>query len=80
MMFRSMTEAPNKKCGYVVDFKISRVLHACMSYNIHKKVQSTDEKIKYLINYNLINIDADYLLTNKKNSDQIISKIKRIFA
>ena len=25
MMYRCMTEAPNKKCGYVVDFKISRV-------------------------------------------------------
>jgi len=77
MMYRSMTESnkQNKKCGFVIDMKISRVLHACISYNIHKKMHNTEEKIKYLIENHLINIDSDYLISNKINSDKIIMKL-----
>jgi site-specific DNA-methyltransferase (adenine-specific) len=81
MMYRSMTESKNKdkKCGFVIDMKISRVLHACLSYNIHKKIQNTEEKIKYLIEHHLINIDADYLINKKLDSDKIITKMLDIW-
>ena len=77
MMYRSMTESKkkDKKCGFVIDMKISRVLQACLSYNIHKKIQNTEDKIKFLIEHHLINIDSDYLINKKINSDKIITKL-----
>ena len=57
MMFRSMTEAPNKKCGFVVDLNISRVLHTLIEYSLHDKDLSIENKIKYIFENNLINID-----------------------
>jgi len=81
MMYRSMTESKkkDKKCGFVIDMKISRVLHACISYNIHKKMHNTEEKIRFLIENHLINIDSDYLINNKINSDKIITKLMEIW-
>jgi hypothetical protein len=81
MMYRSMTESKNKdkKCGFVVDMKISRVLQACISYNIHKKIQNTEDKIKFLIEHHLINIDSDYLINKKINADKIINKLLDIW-
>jgi len=81
MMYRSMTESKNndKKCGFVIDMKISRVLQACLSYNIHKKIQNTEDKIKFLIEHHLINIDSDYLIGKKINSDKIITKLLDIW-
>jgi hypothetical protein len=77
MMYRSMTESKNgdKKCGFVVDLNISRVLNACMSYNIHKKMHNTEEKIKFLVENHLINIDSDYLIGKKINGEKIVSKL-----
>jgi hypothetical protein len=81
MMYRSMTESKDKdkKCGFVIDMKISRVLQACISYNIHKKIQNTEEKIKFLIDHHLINIDSDYLINKKINSNKIITKLLDIW-
>jgi hypothetical protein len=81
MMYRSMTESKkkDKKCGFVIDMKISRVLQACLSYNIHKKIQNTEDKIKFLIEHHLINIDSDYLINKKLNSDKIITKLLDIW-
>jgi hypothetical protein len=81
MMYRSMTESKNKdkKCGFVIDMQISRVLNACLSYNIHKKIQNTEEKIKYLIEHHLINIDADYLINKKIDTDKIITRLLDIW-
>jgi len=81
MMYRCMTESKtrDKKCGFVVDMKISRVLQACLSYNIHKNIHNTEEKIKFLIENHLINIDSDYLINNKVSSNAIISKLLEIW-
>jgi len=81
MMYRSMTESKNKdkKCGFVVDMKISRVLQACISYNIHKKIHNAEEKIRFLIENHLINIDSDYLIGRKIDSNTIISKLLEIW-
>ena len=36
-MYRCMSESDSgdKKCGFVIDLKISRVLHSLISYNIY---------------------------------------------
>jgi len=78
MMFRSMTEAPNKKCGFVVDLNISRVLHTLIQYSVHDKDLNIENKIKYIVENNLINIDSDYLL-NKKVNEEIINNLLDIW-
>jgi len=79
MMFRSMTEAPNKKCGFVVDLNISRVLHTLIEYSVHDKDLSIENKIKYIIENNLINIDSDYLLNKKVNETDIINNLLNVW-
>lgn len=81
MMYRSMTEskACDKKCGFVVDMKISRVLQTSISYNIHKKIHNTEDKIKFLIENHLINIDSDYLKGKNIDSNKIVSKLMDIW-
>lgn len=70
MMYRCMTESinnsendkinnGNKKMGFVVDLNISRVLNTCLDFNIHKKELNVENKLTYLVENNLINIDAD---------------------
>jgi hypothetical protein len=78
-MYRCMTEALNKKIGFVVDMNISRVLHTCISYSINNKNMSIDNKIKYIIENHLINIDVDMLWNKKINSNLIIKKLMDIW-
>ena len=79
-MYRCMTEGENKKMGFVVDLNISRVLHTCINYTIHKNNNgSIEDKIKYLIENHLINIDNDLLISKKINSDEIIKKLMDIW-
>jgi len=68
----------SKKCGFVADFNISRVLNMCISYNIRKKTHSTEEKIKYIIENHLINIDDDYLKNKEIDTDKIVNKLMDI--
>ena len=78
-MYRCMTEGPNKKIGFVVDLNISRVLNTCINYSVHKKEKCVDDKIKYLIENHLINIDVDMMMNKKINSDKIIKKLMEIW-
>ena len=71
MMYRSMTEAPNKKCGFVVDLNINRVLNTVMEYSLYNKDLNIENKIKYIVENNLINIDSDYFF-NKSVDEKII--------
>ena len=71
MMFRSMTESPDKKCGFVVDMNIHRVLHTLMNYSL-KKDMSIENKIKFIIQNHLINIDSDYFQNNSIDESQMI--------
>ena len=67
MMYRCMTESCGKneinngmkKFGFVVDLNISRVLNTCLDYNVYKKDLNVEQKISYLVENNLINIDTD---------------------
>jgi hypothetical protein len=74
-MYRCMTEADNKKMGFVVDLNISRVLHTCINYATRRNDKSIDDKIQYLINYHLINIDIDMMLNKKIDETVIIKKL-----
>uniref|UniRef100_A0A6C0H914 Helicase ATP-binding domain-containing protein n=1 Tax=viral metagenome TaxID=1070528 RepID=A0A6C0H914_9ZZZZ len=78
-MYRCMTESENKKIGFVIDLNISRVLNTCINYTVYKNEKSIDDKIKYLINNHLINIDIDMILNKKINSDIIIKKLMEIW-
>jgi len=78
-MYRSMTEGENKKMGFVVDLNISRVLNTCINYTIYKNSNSVEDKIKYLIENHLINIDIDMMENKKLNSDGIVKKLMDIW-
>ena len=78
-MYRCMTEGPNKKIGFVVDLNISRVLNTCINYTIYKNDKSTEDKLKYIIENHLINIDVDMMEQKKINSDAIVKKLMEIW-
>ena len=78
-MYRCMTEGENKKIGFIIDLNISRVLNTCVNYTIYKNEKSIDDKMKYLIENHLINIDVDMMLNKKINSDSIIKKLMEIW-
>ena len=89
MMYRCMTESINnsdndkinngiKKMGFVVDLNISRVLNTCLDYNLYKKDLNVEQKITYLVENNLINIDSD-LFQGKENKTKLVEKLLHIW-
>jgi hypothetical protein len=78
-MYRAMTEAKGKKMGFVVDMNISRVLNTCINYSINKKDLTLEDKIKYLVDYHLINIDIDMLVNKKLDSYKLITKLMDVW-
>jgi hypothetical protein len=78
-MYRCMTEGQNKKMGFVVDLNISRVLQTCINYTVYKNSKSVEDKIKYLVENYLINIDIDMMQSKKLNSDGIVKKLMDIW-
>ena len=79
LYFSCMTEGKDKKFGFVVDLNISRVLNTCINYSIHKKDLSIEDKLKYLIDYHLMNIDVDMWDNKKLDSDYLINKLLDIW-
>jgi len=78
-MYRCMTEGLNKKYGFIIDLNISRVLNTCVNYTIYMNDKSAEDKIKYLIENHLINIDQDMMEQKKLNSDLIVAKLMAIW-
>jgi hypothetical protein len=89
MMYRCMTESNNnsdndkintgiKKMGFVVDLNISRVLNTCLDYNVYKKDLNVEQKLTYLVENNLINIDSD-LFQGKENKTKLVEKLLNIW-
>jgi hypothetical protein len=78
-MYRCMTEEKEKKLGFVVDLNIGRVLNTCINYSVYNKSKNLEEKIKYLIEYHLINIDVDYFENKKINSNILVEKLINIW-
>jgi len=79
LISKHMGEANNKKLGFVVDLNISRILNTCINYTVYKNEKSINDKIKYLIENHLINIDVDMMLNKKINSDMIVKKLMDIW-
>ena len=89
MMYRCMTESMNnaendkinsgrKRMGFVVDLNISRVLNTLLDYNVYKKDLNVEQKITYLVENNLINIDSD-LFESKENKTKLVEKLLHIW-
>ena len=89
MMYRCMTESINdtetnkinnrvKKIGFVVDLNISRVLNTCLDFNVHKKDLNIEQKLTYIIENNLINIDSD-LFQGRENKTKLVEKLLQIW-
>ena len=78
-MYRCMTEGYQKKFGFVIDLNIGRVINTCVNYTIYKNDKSVEDKIKYLIENHLINIDVDMMEQKKLNSDAIVYKLMEIW-
>jgi hypothetical protein len=89
MMYRCMTESINndendkinngvKRMGFVVDLNISRVLNTLLDYNVHKKDLNVEQKLTYLVENNLINIDVD-LFNGKENKTKLVEKLLHIW-
>jgi len=87
MMYRCMTEKVEnevnlinnglKKFGFVVDMNISRILNTVLDFKIHIKCNS-EQKIKYIIENNLINIDSD-LFHSIENKTELIEKLTQLW-
>ncbi len=74
-----MTECEDKKYGFVIDLNISRVLNTCINYSIYKKDLNTEEKLKYMFDYHLINIDVDMWENKQLDSNYLINKLLDIW-
>ena len=79
MMYRSMTEAQNKNCGFVIDLNINRVLNTVMDYSLNNKDLTIENKIKYIVENNLIHIDSDYFMNKQIDEEILIKNLLDIF-
>jgi hypothetical protein len=77
-IYRCMTEADDKKYGFVVDMNINRVLNTFINYNVQGKM-TIEEKIRYLMEYHLINIDEDYFYNKSIDIDEIVKNLLEIW-
>jgi hypothetical protein len=63
MMFRAMTEAPGKKCGFVVDLNIRRVIETSVNFatqitaNIHPHAA-----VQFLLQERIVTLNGDHWL------------------
>lgn len=65
MMFRCMSEDNGKRCGFVVDFNIQRVVDTLIDYALKVSPRSNaKEALKYILEQRLINLNADEWMTN----------------
>jgi hypothetical protein len=77
MMFRCMTEAKNKKCGFVIDPNLQRVIDTCIiDYgSIIKPGVHPKDAIKYILQEQLINLNSDHWIPSFGNSDLGLNNI-----
>jgi hypothetical protein len=86
MMFRCMTEEKNKKCGFIIDMNINRVIGTTLiEYSsLIKPYEHPRESIKYILQERLINLNADQWMTyfghNEKTLSLICKKVYDIYS
>lgn len=85
MMYRCMTEGlPNKlnsgtkKMGFVVDLNISRVLQTALDFPIHNRDLNTEQKLAYLVENELFDIDAD-IFQSQENKKDLVKRLLEIW-
>ena len=79
--YRCLSSSKNKKYGVIVDFNINRVLSIVINYS-DKNIpinMPISNKIKEMINNNLINIDPDYFETYHFDGEQSIKNLEEIW-
>ena len=77
MMFRCMTEGNGKKCGFVIDLNINRVLESTLiDYaTIIKPDLHPRDAIKYISQERLINLNGDHWMPTFGNSPNKLNEI-----
>jgi hypothetical protein len=80
MIYRCLTESTkgDKPYGFVVDLNYSRMITSvinCLNSTKTPNPINIEEKIKYVINNNLINIDIDMFKTQHHAQEQVTSKL-----
>ena len=86
MMFRSMTEGPHKKCGFVIDLNIHRVIETTiMDYAalLHPN-KHPQEGMKYILQERLIHLNGDHwkpcFENNITNLDSLCQQVYSIYS
>lgn len=69
MMFRCMTEGANKKCGFVIDLNIHRVVEtSVINYaSLIKPDKHPKEATKFILQERLINLNGDHWMSSFGN-------------
>jgi hypothetical protein len=77
MMFRCMTEGKRKKCGFVVDLNIHRVIEtSIVDYTtLIKPNEHPKEVIKYILQERLINLNGDHWMPSFGNNTNKITTL-----
>ena len=77
MMFRCMTEGKNKKCGFVVDLNIQRVIeNSLINYaSLIKPNKHPQKAIKYILQERLITLNGDHWMPCFGNKTSSISTL-----
>lgn len=85
MMFRCMSEDTGKKCGFVVDINVQRVVDTLIDYalKINPKT-SAKEALKYILEQRLVNLNADewmgeYFGCKGLNIESLVGKVYDIW-
>ena len=76
MMFRCMTEDKNKKCGFVIDLNIHRVIKMSIDYSqLIKPQEHPKDTLKYILQEKIINLNGDDWISSFGNNNNEINKI-----
>ena len=85
MMFRCMTEGKGKKCGFVIDVNIQRVIKTSIDYSTMIKSElHPKESIKYILQERLINLNGDQWMPTFGNNinklDTLCNNVYEIYS
>ena len=83
MMFRCMTEGKDKKCGFVVDLNIHRVIETSINYaSIIKPKEHPEVAIRYILQERLVNLNGDHWMSsfNKHNLETLTKSVYEIYS
>ena len=68
--FRCLTEEKGKDKSFIIDFNINRILSLCINYNTELTFEN---KIEYIINNDLLNIDIDQFTIKEQNIQNLLN-------